>query len=377
MKASIISCLLASATSVAAAGKKYTIEANGIKAQFIPYGATLTNLFVKDKSGKDVDVVLGYDDADFYPVDPSHPVYNAIPGRYVNRIGNAQYTIGSKTFHTQQNDGNNTLHSGTNNWSFRNWNIKEHTRDSITFAILDASNSSLGMIGDVKAEVKYSVKDSTWKIEMSAKSPEAKTPLMLTQHTYFNLDAFRNPATDKIFNHTLYMPYSSRYLVAGDDAVPTGEIATAKPGSINDFASKRGVQIGHASGTPEFAGNCGAGGRCEGYNGYWLIDKAPKDAVVVTLASQFSGIKAELKTDQLGVQAYSCNWFSGVDNALKKTQGIPAVGRTNVTRSSCIAIEPHDYVDGINHPEWGRKEAQLTGPGEKYTWNASWKFSRA
>lgn len=33
MKASIISCLLASATSVAAAGKKYTIEANGIKAQ--------------------------------------------------------------------------------------------------------------------------------------------------------------------------------------------------------------------------------------------------------------------------------------------------------------------------------------------------------
>lgn len=35
-------------------------------SQFIPYGATLTNLFVKDKSGKDVDVVLGYDDVDFY-----------------------------------------------------------------------------------------------------------------------------------------------------------------------------------------------------------------------------------------------------------------------------------------------------------------------
>lgn len=26
---------------------RYTIEAEGIKAQFIPYGATLTNLFVK------------------------------------------------------------------------------------------------------------------------------------------------------------------------------------------------------------------------------------------------------------------------------------------------------------------------------------------
>lgn len=169
---------------------------------------------------------------------------------------------------------------------------------------------------------------------------------MLTQHTYFNLDAYRNPYTDKIWNHTLYMPYSSRYLVAGDDAVPTGEIATAKPGSINDFASKRGIQIGHASGSPEFPGNCGAGGRCEGYNGYWLVDRAPKDAVVVTLASAFSGIKAELKTDQVGLQAYSCNWFGG-DGPLKSTQGF-GESRVNVTRSSCIAIEPHDYVDGIN-----------------------------
>lgn len=34
--------------------------------QFIPYGATLTNLFVKDKNGDDIDVVLGYDDVDYY-----------------------------------------------------------------------------------------------------------------------------------------------------------------------------------------------------------------------------------------------------------------------------------------------------------------------
>lgn len=45
---------------------RYTIAAPGIKAQFIPYGATLTNLFVKDKNGNDVDVVLGYDDVDYY-----------------------------------------------------------------------------------------------------------------------------------------------------------------------------------------------------------------------------------------------------------------------------------------------------------------------
>lgn len=37
-----------------------------IGEQFIPYGATLTNLYVKDKNGEDVDVVLGYDDLDLY-----------------------------------------------------------------------------------------------------------------------------------------------------------------------------------------------------------------------------------------------------------------------------------------------------------------------
>lgn len=67
---------------------RYTISSDGIRAQvrptstaahlaqgklvsnleeqFIPYGATLTNLYVKDKNGEDVDVVLGYDDLDLY-----------------------------------------------------------------------------------------------------------------------------------------------------------------------------------------------------------------------------------------------------------------------------------------------------------------------
>lgn len=93
----------------------------------------------------------------------------------MNRIGNAKYSIGNEAFVTEKNDGNNTLHSGTNNWSFREWDVTAFTDDSITFAIHDASNSSLGMLGDVDAAVTYSVKDSTWKIEMEASSPEAKT----------------------------------------------------------------------------------------------------------------------------------------------------------------------------------------------------------
>jgi len=40
---------------------RYTLEAEGIKASFIPYGATLTNLFVKGAVGRED--VLGSADA--------------------------------------------------------------------------------------------------------------------------------------------------------------------------------------------------------------------------------------------------------------------------------------------------------------------------
>ncbi|KAK4112586.1 aldose epimerase-like protein [Canariomyces notabilis] len=352
---------------------RYTISAEGIKAQFIPYGATLTNLFVKDKNGKDIDVVLGYDDVDYYPKDPGHPVYNAIPGRYANRIGNGQYTIDGVTYQTQKNDGPNTLHSGTNNWSFRFWNVTAVTADSITFSLLDRSNSSQGMVGDVSASVTYSVRaNATWHISMTAASPQQKTPLMLTQHTYFNLDAYRDPATSLIWDHTLHLPYSARYLEADQNALPTGKILTAAPGSINDFASKPGLLFGHSRNATGFQGNCGANGACEGYNGYWLIeDKPSNDAVVVTLASEFSGVKAELRTDQPGVVLYSCSWMDG-SAGLKSTQGLKSDQK--VVKSSCVAIEAQDYPDGINRPEWNRTSYQIFGPGQTYNWESSWTF---
>jgi galactose mutarotase-like enzyme len=251
------------------------------------------------------------------------------------------------TYQTQKNDGPNTLHSGTNNWSFRFWNVTAVTADSITFSLLDRSNSSQGMVGDVSASVTYSVRaNATWHISMTATSPQQKTPLMLTQHTYFNLDAYRNPATPLIWDHTLHLPYSARYLEADQNALPTGKILTAAPGSINDFASKPGLLFGHSRNATGFQGNCGANGACEGYNGYWLIEGKPSnDAVVVTLASEFSGVKAELRTDQPGVVLYSCSWMDG-SAGLKSTQGLKSDQK--VAKSSCVAIEAQDYPDGIN-----------------------------
>src|ERR1700729_3486058 len=100
------SAALAVAASVATAGAqhstgpadpfvKYNISAPGIQASFIPYGARLTNLFVRDKSGTPQDVVLGYDTGKQYVKDSEtvHTYFGAVVGRYANRIKNGTFTI--------------------------------------------------------------------------------------------------------------------------------------------------------------------------------------------------------------------------------------------------------------------------------------------
>ena len=74
---------------------KYTITAPGINASFIPYGATLTNLFVSDKNGIPQDVVLGYDSGTAYlrDTETNHAYFGAVVGRYANRIKNGTFTI--------------------------------------------------------------------------------------------------------------------------------------------------------------------------------------------------------------------------------------------------------------------------------------------
>ncbi|KAF2500086.1 galactose mutarotase-like protein [Lophium mytilinum] len=245
---------------------KYTLSADGIRAQFIPYAATLTNLSVKDKNGIERDIVLGYDNASYYPVDSSHPVYNGIPGPYVNRIGNGTFT-------------------------------------------------------PVRASVTYTLSKNKWSIKIEA-------------------------ASLKIVNIPL-------------DAV-------------DDFYSAP-HQLGFADSTPAFVGHCGGGGSCDGYNGEWLVDAhTPDSAVKLTLASEWSGIKADLRTDQEGLVVYTCFWSDG-SAQIKAGQGYEG-GPRNITSGDCVAIEAQDWVDGINHPEWGRLDRQIWGPGERYSWEAEWEF---
>lgn len=114
---------------------KYTLEAEGIRASFIPYGASVTNLWVKGGDGVERDIVLGFDNATYYEVDTKHDHMGGVVGmlllaflarnfnwmgndgltwgiiavgRYANRIKNSTFEIDGVKYDVLPNDHNNS-----------------------------------------------------------------------------------------------------------------------------------------------------------------------------------------------------------------------------------------------------------------------------
>ena len=301
--------------SAPGADGKYQCESEGIRASFIPYGASMSNLFVTDVHGVERDIVLGFDNATYYSESALHPHLNGVPGRYANRIKNSTFTIDGVTSNVlpNENGGLDTLHGGPNGWDYRNWTVVAHTTDSITFSLVD-DDGNQGFPGQVVSYVTYTLTPYQWHIKMVALSTTKKTPIMLSSHTYWNLDGYQNPNTNLALNHTLYMPYSGQRIAADGILIPNGTILANQPKSVNDFWSAP-KQIGANLTSPDLYGNCGT--NCTGYDTCYLVNReqnGPYDwrqAPVLTLASDYSGIQIDIFTEQQALQFYSCNNMNG------------------------------------------------------------------
>ncbi|KAL8757035.1 MAG: hypothetical protein Q9199_002512 [Rusavskia elegans] len=70
---------------------------------------------------------------------------------------------------------------------------------------------------------------------------DGATPIVLTTHPYFSLNAFWDPASPDSLDHTLHMPYLRRYMKMDNIEVPTGEIGVVKSQDkkrrLHDFTS--------------------------------------------------------------------------------------------------------------------------------------------
>lgn len=248
--------------------------------------------------------------------------------------------------------GHDTLHGGIVGYDQRNWTVVSANESSITFSLLDQGFE--GFPGTVITYATYSVSQSRWTSRLVSIPLDAPTPLMLSNHVYWNLDAFSNPRDLTILNNTLHMPYAKRYIEIDNIEVPTGAIGVVDDAFL-DFTSPK--QIGRD--IAQAVNNCGLG--CTGYDNAFILDRprysAPEatDLTMLTLTSNVTGIRLDVKTNQQSLQIYTCNNIAKTASIpVKKTQGTHTV-----PQYGCVVIETQQWIDGISHPEWGQGEYQI------------------
>ena len=84
----------------------------GLAVSVLNYGCIIKNIWVPTKRGL-VDVVLGHDTYADYVKDfesSGSTCCGAFVGRYANRIENAVFNVGGKTYQLEANNGKNHLH---------------------------------------------------------------------------------------------------------------------------------------------------------------------------------------------------------------------------------------------------------------------------
>ncbi len=335
--------------STAAGGASlYTIEnTKGMRVLVTDFGASLVSVFVKDKNGKDTDVILGYENAAQYEKETCY--FGATVGRNCNRISDAKITIDGTQYILDANDNENNLHSGANGLSGRIWDVKEHLEHKITLAIEDADMQQ-GFPGNAAITLTYEVtEENGLKITYHAVS-DKKTVFNFTNHSYFNLNG-EGTAED----HILQIKASHYTPVKNEKAIPTGEIASVE-GTPFDFRTPKAIgrDIG-ADNEQLHYGN--------GYDHNFAIDKEQAGMeTVASVYSEKSGIRMDVSTDCIGIQLYTANFIQGQ----KGKDGVVYNDR------DALCLETQYFPNAINEPNF---TPPLTEAKEEYHTQTVYTFS--
>lgn len=319
----------------------------GMKAYVSDFGASLVRLFVPDRDGNMADVVLGYDDAAGYECGTAG--VGATVGRNANRIGGASVEINGVTYPLEKNDnGKNNLHSGSDYYQKRIWNVEDRADDRITF-LLHSPDGDQGYPGALDMRVTYHLDDENALSIHYEAVPDQDTIINMTNHSYFNLNGHNSGS---VLEHKVWLNADS-FTPADAESIPTGEIRSVE-GTPMDFrtAKEIGKEIDADYEPLRFGG---------GYDHNWVLKNNGRFAKVAEVTSEKSGIRMEVYTDLPGVQMYTANFLDhepGKDGAVYE-------------KRSAVCLETQYYPDAIHHDNF---PSPVCRKGMKYDSRTAYRF---
>ena len=327
----------------------YTMtNSKGMKMQVMNYGGIIVSLFVPDKDGKMVDIVLGYDSLAAYV--KQNPFFGALVGRYGNRIARGRFTLDGKVYELVKNNNGNHLHGGTKGFDKVFWHIEEVPSDSGVALKLSYVSKDMeeGYPGNLNTEITYTLTEENTIVFEYRATTDKKTVVNLTQHAYFNLSGGK---TD-ILSHEVALN-ADRFVPVDQSLIPTGELASVENTPL-DFRTPEaiGTRINADHEQIRFG---------RGYDHCWVINgEGFRTAAVVY--DPASGIEMTVRTTEPGVQFYTGNFLDG-----------SLTGKNNVVYKQRMGfcLETQHFPDSPNQPAF---PSVVLNPGETYTTRTEFGF---
>lgn len=329
--------------------ERYTLRAGALSCGVITFGGSLQSLRVPDRTGKPVDVLLGFDTLE--PYLRHGKSMGALVGRYANRIGGAKFTLNGETFRLAANDnGVNHLHGGLAGFNKRVWTVEDAGEDRLTLSLFSPDGEE-GYPGNLTVRVTYTLTEEGLTIGYRAEC-DRDTVCNLTNHAYFNLSGHGSgPVTDQ----TIQL-LADRYTPTDPLSIPTGEIAPVE-GTPMDL--RKPVPIGARIGE-DFPQLLQAGG----YDHNWIPNGEPgRLRPIARAASAATGISMEVLSTLPGVQFYTGNYLDGCPAG---KDGAPYGSRWG------FCLETQFYPDSPNHENF---PSCVLRPGEVFDHTAVFRFS--
>ncbi|HEX5026776.1 MAG TPA: aldose epimerase family protein, partial [Agriterribacter sp.] len=203
---------------------QYTLTNNkGMTVKILNYGGAITDIITIDKNGEAGNVVLCFDSLEGY-LQKNNPFFGCLVGRYANRIARARFSLDGKEYLLAPNDNGNTLHGGIAGFDKKVWNAIWAPEKNSLHLSYNSADGEEGYPGNLEVIVAYRLTDDNALIIDYTAITDAATPVNLTNHTYFNLSAGKEP---DILNHELRL-ISQYYTAVDNHCIPTGEMIPVK-----------------------------------------------------------------------------------------------------------------------------------------------------
>lgn len=312
--------------------KDYVIQnSSGMKATVSSFGARLVELLVPDRFGKLSNVVLGFDTHEEY-LENVDVYLGATIGRVAGRIANSEFRSDGLEIALVANENSNHLHGGKENaldrvfWAGEI--VESQDSQSVIFKYVSPTGEA-GYPGELSIQVKYTLTNQNQLIIDYRARTDAKTPVNLTNHSYWNL---HDSGTTDILNHHLSLNCDV-ILSMDTQLLPMGGYLTVSESGM-DFSSLR--PIAHTlpkSPTEPWPGID---------NTFMLREKEIGNLTeAATLYDPVSGRKMTITTTESSMQVYTANRMGNLK------------GRNGVTYSqgNSICLEAQRVVNTHLLPE--------------------------